>query len=189
MGQEGKGEEGCERQKGARGRTGRHEMCFVKLKWGKVALTHLLSHIRNKKRQINHQNPSCPHILKKQQHWLWKTEETKNKNGCSEIVGEVTTLRFLHKQETEARGGSRSGGRHWDHSVWSFNLCVIGGEAKDCWRGEKGDGPTKIQRGWEREERKLNGPFFAEHRHSLCIVSSFKSTYTICSCRLVDILV
>lgn len=32
-------------------------------------------------------------------------------------------------------------------------------------------------------------PFFAEHRHSLCILSSFESTYTICSCRLVDILV
>lgn len=47
----------------------------------------------------------------------------------------------------------------------------------------------------EREQGKNRGgrgagwPFFAEHRHSLCILSSFKSTYTICSCRLVDILV
>lgn len=31
--------------------------------------------------------------------------------------------------------------------------------------------------------------FCRAYRHSLCILSSFKSTYTICSCRLVDILV
>lgn len=39
--------------------------------------------------------------------------------------------------------------------------------------------------GWEGAE----WPFCAEHRLSPCILSSFKSTYTICSCRLVDILV
>lgn len=44
------------------------------------------------------------------------------------------------------------------------------------------------------EKRKEDGPFFffflnPEQRHSLCILSSFESTYTICSCRLVDILV
>lgn len=45
--------------------------------------------------------------------------------------------------------------------------------------GEQGNNKVEERAGW---------PFFAEHRHSLCILSSFKSTYTICSCRLVDIL-
>lgn len=70
---------------------------------------------------------------------------------------------------------------------------MIGGQAK-VWRGgERGDkGVQKDDVGEEeknREEKELDGPFFAEHRHSLCIISSFRSTYTICSCRLVDILV
>lgn len=164
MGQERKREEGCERQKGTRGRTGHHKMWFVKPKWGKAALTHLLSRIRNKKqnKKINHQYPSRPTYLEKQQHWLWKTEEIGKKNWEWRDLrgGGMTTLRILNKQETDARGGSRSGGRRWDHIVWSFNMCVTGGQAKGCRRGEKGDGSAKIQRRWEREEEKLNGPFF-----------------------------
>lgn len=67
---------------------------------------------------------------------------------------------------------------------------MIGGQAKG-WRG----GRRGRNDGIEKDERGVQGgegagwPFFAEHRHSLCILSSFKSTYTICSCRLVDILV
>lgn len=61
-------------------------------------------------------------------------------------------------------------------------------------REESARGPEVLRktRGRAGEYRGGEGagwPFFAEHRHSLCILSSFKSTYTICSCRLVDILV
>lgn len=49
------------------------------------------------------------------------------------------------------------------------------------------------RQGWESRGRTGRGrswmALFAERRHSLCILSSFNSTYTICSCRLVDILV
>lgn len=63
-------------------------------------------------------------------------------------------------------------------------------------RGKRERGGTKVYRqtrgeraGEEQGGRGAGWPFFAERRHSLCILSSFKSTYTICSCRLVDILV
>lgn len=78
--------------------------------------------------------------------------------------------------------------------MWSLYLCVIGGQAKG-WRGgkrERNGGTEKDGFGGAGEEVGRGRSWmalFAEHRHSLCILSSFKSTYTICSCRLVDILV
>lgn len=61
-------------------------------------------------------------------------------------------------------------------------------------RKERGGRRYRDRRRGERAGEEQGGegagwPFFAERRHSLCILSSFKSTYTICSCRLVDILV
>lgn len=58
-------------------------------------------------------------------------------------------------------------------------------ERRDRERDEGGERAGEYQGGG----KGAGWPFFAEHRHSLCILSSFKSTYTICSCRLVDILV
>lgn len=73
---------------------------------------------------------------------------------------------------------------------------MIGGQAKG-WQGrerekERGNEGIETDEGEEQGGEGAGGagwPFFAERRHSLCILSSFKSTYTICSCRLVDILV
>lgn len=60
-------------------------------------------------------------------------------------------------------------------------------------RARRGGGATKIYRkrrgGQEQEGKEWMALFCRAYRHSLCILSSFKSTYTICSCRLVDILV
>ena len=78
---------------------------------------------------------------------------------------------------------------------------MIGGQAKGWRGGERGseeeeeeerryrDRRGREKAGEEQGGRGAGWPFFAERRHSLCILSSFKSTYTICSCRLVDILV
>lgn len=55
------------------------------------------------------------------------------------------------------------------------------------------EGATKIyrkrRRGQGQERKEWMALFCRAYRHSLCILSSFKPTYTICSCRLVDILV
>lgn len=84
--------------------------------------------------------------------------------------------------------------QRWDLTVWSLYLCVIGGQAKGWrgreWQGNEGRVYRKTEGGSRgRTGRRSRMALFAEHRHSLCIFSSFKSTYTICSCRLVDILV
>lgn len=63
--------------------------------------------------------------------------------------------------------------------------CVIFNSVCD-WRKSKGLG--KRDKG-QRVREGAEWPSFAEHRHSPCIHSSVKPTYTICSCRLVDILV
>lgn len=61
-------------------------------------------------------------------------------------------------------------------------------EKREGNEGTETDGGGREQ-GENREGEGAGWPFFAEHGHALRILSSFKSTYTICSCRLVDILV
>lgn len=60
------------------------------------------------------------------------------------------------------------------------------------WPGVQRKTKTCIERGREeginREKEWVALLFCRAYRHSLCILSSFNSTYTICSCRLVDIL-
>lgn len=78
------------------------------------------------------------------------------------------------------------------HCVTCISVCdwrTSKGLARRWKRGQR----CTERRCWWRGEEQGEGAgwpfFFAEHRHSLCIISSFRSTYTICSCRLVDILV
>lgn len=124
-------------------------------------------------------------------------ENRKKENGHREKNREVTTPLVLHRQETEARGGSRSG-VSGEVSLYDF-MCVRDwrtskglarwGKREEGRYGERPGDRGGGRHGKNREGEGAGWPFFAEHRHSLCILSSFKSTYTICSCRLVDILV
>ena len=77
-----------------------------------------------------------------------KTEEKEN--GRSEKDRGMTTPLVLHRQETEARGGSRSGvSAVGSHCVIFISVCVIGGQAKG-WRG--GGGERERERERERNE-------------------------------------
>lgn len=62
-------------------------------------------------------------------------------------------------------------------------------DGKERKEASEGTDKDKIEIGDELGGERAGWFFFAEHRHSQCIISSFKSTYTICSCRLLDILV
>lgn len=74
------------------------------------------------------------------------------------------------------------------HCVIFTSLCDWG-TSKGLARREKREGNEGIETdegegaGGEQGGGGAEWPFFAEHGHSLCILSSFKSTYTICSCR------
>ena len=73
-----------------------------------------------------------------------KTEEKEN--GRSEKDRGMTTPLVLHRQETEARGGSRSGvSAVGSHCVIFISVCVIGGQAKG-WRGGGGERERERER-------------------------------------------
>lgn len=131
--------------------------------------------------------PHDPHIIKKQQHC-----------GCRERRrgGRQPSADETRRREVAV---SQEWWRWWGGlTAWSLHLCVTGGRAKG-WRGREGAGRWRGEgrggRGGGRGGGEEEGgwPFLLffnpEQRHSLCILSSFESTYTICSCRLVDILV
>lgn len=176
---------------GERGGTGRHGVCFVRPKWGKAALTHLPSHLRNKKRQVKSSKPPLPHILKNNNTGRWEQKRRKmdavRTSGRWPLRWSSTDRRRRREVAVEVVSAVGS------HLVIFISVCD--------WRTGKGLARREKRGGRRYTERRGGGggrgqggegagwPFFAEHRHSLCIFSSFKSTYTICSCRLVDILV
>lgn len=184
-------------------------VCFVMPKWGKAALTYppLIfffffcerKHKKEKKQLWNYWDtpfpPWPPHHKKTTTLWLSGTEERWEA--------------ALGGRDTEARGGSQSrvvvvaaGGG--GVSLRGRYICVWledeqrvgeGGRGAGRWSGGGEEGEGRGGRGGGGGGEEEGGwPFFffflnPEQRHSLCILSSFESTYTICSCRLVDILV
>lgn len=101
----------CERQTdGRRGREGAQDAmgCALSgLNEGKAALTRppLIFEIKKTGKIIK--TPPVPHILKNNTVAVENVRE--GKMDAARTTGEMTTPLVLHRQETEARGGSRSG--------------------------------------------------------------------------------
>lgn len=102
----------------------------------------------------------------------------------------MTTPLVPHRHETEAKVAVEVVSAPGSHCLIFISVCD--------WRTSKGLGNEGKERAMKGERKMRRGqqvgegaewPFCAEHRRSPCILSSFKPTYTICSCRLVDILV
>lgn len=96
------------------------------------------------------QIPPTPHINKRKNNNTVAVENReknkKKEHGCSKIAGERTTLRVLHKQETEARGGSRCVG---GQITLMFLICVWLGASKGLARESRGK-----RRYTERQQRR-----------------------------------